>query len=68
MTLDKRDEDASRMLAVKTVCVCEGRSKPTARVHLDGVGAGGWDMGDSATTIDFTGVAGKDDKSRYSKS
>jgi hypothetical protein len=65
---DKKAETISTRVAVKTVCVCEGRSKPTARVHLDGVGAGGWDMGDSATTIDFTGVAGKDDKSRYSKS
>jgi hypothetical protein len=58
--LDRRDEEASRMLAVKTVCACEGRSNPRPRVHLDGGGKEGW--GDSATGVDSTGSAGKDDK------
>jgi hypothetical protein len=60
--LDRRDEDASSMLAVKTVCACEGRSNPRPRVHLDGGGTEGWVEGDSATGVDSTGVAGKDGK------
>ena len=68
MTLDKRDEDASRMLAVKTVCVCEGRSSLRPRAHLDGGGTQDWVEGNSATGVDSTGVDGKDDKRQCRKS
>ena len=62
MMLDRRDEDASSMLAVKTVCACEGRSNLRTRANLDCGGTEGWVEGDSATGVDSTGIAGKDDK------
>jgi hypothetical protein len=68
MILDRRDEEASRMLAVKAVCACDGRSNFRPRVHLDSAGAGGWVEGDSATGVDSTGIAGKDGKRQCSKS
>src|ERR1035437_8467331 len=68
MMCEKNAEAISTRVAVKTVCACEGRSKPHPRVHLLRAGTGGWVEGCSATTVDSTGVAGKDDKRRYSKS
>jgi hypothetical protein len=68
MTLDRKDEDASRMLAVKAVCACEGRSNPRPRAHLDGGGTEDWVEGNFATGVDSTGVAGKDDNGQCKES
>ena len=59
---ERNVEAISTSVAVKAVCVCEGRSSPTPRAHLDRAAGEGSIGENSATGLDSNGVARKGHK------